>query len=163
MKELIRRQEIISEEVWKIYPMELPERVIFGFNSGKCDFNLVKYYFVKTISDVSDVNVAKKDNSYMFLLITPRFKFLDVRNHLTPSLSYNGWSKANGCATEKLIFPYEWLDDYDKLNHIGPVECIIFYSKLKGEVMITREEYDEFVREFKKTRLGHNDGLTESL
>ena len=71
--------------------MELPERVIFGFNSGKCDFNLVKYYFIKTISNVSDVNVAKKDNSYMFLLITSRFAVPNVEHlRLFPNVHWNG-------------------------------------------------------------------------
>ena len=69
--------------------------------------NMVKYYFGHTIYDVSDVNVAKKGNSYMFL-ITPRFKFLDIRNYLAPGLSYDGWCKVNGCVTEKLVSPYEW-------------------------------------------------------
>ena len=55
------------------------------------------------------------------LLITPWFKFLNVRNYLAPSLSYDGWCKANGCKTEKLVLPYEWLDDYERLSHVGPV------------------------------------------
>ena len=67
----------------------LSEVSIFGFNSGMYDLKIVKYYFVKTISNLSNVKVAKKDNSYM-LLITPRLKFLDVRNYLAFSLSYDG-------------------------------------------------------------------------
>ena len=55
---------------------------------------------------MNDVTVAKKDNSYMFLM-TPRFKFLDVKKYLTPDLSYVGWCKANGCVMEKLVFSYE--------------------------------------------------------
>ena len=47
---------------------------------------MVKHYFVKTISNMSDVNVAKKDNS---------------------------GCKANECMMQKLVFPYEWLDAYD--------------------------------------------------
>ena len=122
--------------------------LVFGFNSGKYDLNLVKYYFVKTISDLSDVKVAKKDNSYMFL-ITPLFKFLDVRNYLAPSLSYDGWCNANRCEKQKLIFPYEWLlDDYERLSHVGPVSHEAFYSKLKGSIMC--DEYDKFVQDFSK-------------
>ena len=105
----------------------------------------MKYYFVKTISDLSDVKVAKKDNSYMFL-ITPWFKFLDVRNYLAPSLSYNGWCKGNGCLMEKLVFPYKWLDNHERLSHVGPVSHEAFYSKLKGN--ITCSEYDKFVQDF---------------
>ena len=80
---------------------------ILGFNSEKYDLNLVKKHFVKTLSNMNDVTVTKKDkNSYMFLM-TPRFKFLDVKNYLTPGLSYDSWCKANGCAVSKLVFPYE--------------------------------------------------------
>ena len=77
MKELARRQEIISKEVWKTYAMvnqeSLPFRVqgrwinwvnqvpVFGFNSGIYDLSLVKYYFIKTLSNMSNYNVAKKD------------------------------------------------------------------------------------------------------
>ena len=49
---------------------------------------------------------------------------------------------------EKLVFQYKWLDDYDKLSHVGPVEYKNFYSKLRGGSRITPEEYTEFVREF---------------
>ena len=76
---------------------------VFVFDSGKYDQNLVKHYFVKTISVMSDVNVAKKDNSYMFL-ITRRFRFLHVKNYLAPGLSYDGWCKSNGCKMESSSF-----------------------------------------------------------
>ena len=82
---------------------------------------------MKMLSDMSDIDIAERDNTYVFLS-TPRFKFLDVMNYLTPGLSYDGWCKANGCAIEKLVFPYEWLDDYDKLTHVGPVAYEAFYS-----------------------------------
>ena len=95
---------------------------------------MVKYCFVKTISDLSNVKVAKKDNSYLFL-ITPRFKFLDVRNYLAPGLRYDDWCKANVYEMQKLIFIYEWPDGYERLLHVGPVSDEAFYSKLKGNIM----------------------------
>ena len=120
--ELDIQQEIIFDEVVKMYPMvdenSLPPGVqsawlnwvsqvlVFEFNSGMHDLNKVKYDFDKTISNLSYVNVAKKDNSYMFL-ITPQFKFLDVRNYLAPGLSYDDWCKANRCEMQKFVFPYE--------------------------------------------------------
>ena len=161
LEEILRRQELIFKEVWRLYPMRdeesIPKSVrrrwgewvaqvpVLGFNSGKYDINMIKEYFVWSLSDISDVTVAKKDNSYMFLT-TPKLKFLDVRNYLVPGLSYAGWCKANGCALEKLFFPYEWLDSYEKLNHLGPVPKEAFYSSLKGE--LSSQEYEEFVREF---------------
>ena len=96
---------------------------------------------------MTDVKVAKKDNSYMFLM-TPSFKFLDVKNYLAPGFGLDGWCRVNGCAISKLVFPYKWLDNYNKLSHIGPVGYENFYSKLKGGFMITTAEYTEFVKEF---------------
>ena len=85
-----------GRERWINWVNQVP---VFGFNSGKCDVNLVKGYFVKTLSDMNDVTVAKKDNSYMFLM-TSRFKLLDVKNYLAPGLSYDGKCKANGYVME---------------------------------------------------------------
>ena len=151
MEDLTYRQELISKKVWEMYSMLDEESLlkqvrkkwinwvnqvpVFGFNSRKYDLNLVKEYFIKTLY------------SYMFLT-TPMFKFLDVKNYLAPGLSYVGWCKANGCMMEKLVFPYEWLDYYNKLSHVGPVEYENFYSKLRGGFTITPDEYTEFVREF---------------
>ena len=145
--EINHRQEIISREVWNKYPMldkkSLPKQVrkrwinwvnhvpVFGFNSGKYDLTLVKEYFVKTLSNMNNMTVPKKDNSYIFLT-TPRFKFLDVKIYLSPGLGYDGQCKANGCTVSKLVFPYEWLDNFNKLSHVGTVEYENFYSKLKS-------------------------------
>ena len=61
-------------------------------------------------------------------LSTPNFKFLDIKNFLAPGLSYDAWCRAYGCELQKLAFPYEWFDSFEKLNHIGPVkyERILF-------------------------------------
>ena len=61
-----------------------------------------------------------------------------------PGLSYDGCCKVNRCSVGKLIFPYEWLDDYERLSHVGPLSHEAFYSKLKGN--ITCDEYDEYVQ-----------------
>ena len=123
---------------------------ISGFNSGKYDLNLVKEHFIKALSNINEVTVTKKDNLHMFFT-SPSFKFLDIKNYLALGLSYDGWCKENRCEVQKLIFPYGWLDDYDKIQHVRPVEYESFYSKLKGGFMITLEEYAEFVREFDST------------
>ena len=78
-------------------------------------------------------------------LVTTWFKILDVRNHLALSLSYDGCSKVNRCAMQKLVFPYKWLEDYGKLTHIEPVAYEAFYSSLKGGPTITQDEYNEFI------------------
>ena len=137
-------EDSLPKQVQKSWIDWINQVPVLGFNSGKYDINLVKEYFVHTLSDMNNVTVTKKDNSYMFLM-TPWFKFLDVKNYLTPGLSYDDWYKANRCKVQNLVFPYEWLDDYNKLSHVEPAGYESFYSKLKGGFMITLEEYAEIV------------------
>ena len=39
------------------------------------------------------------------------------------------------------MFPYEWLDSYEKLSHVGLFSYEDFYSSLKPT--ITRDEYEQ--------------------
>ena len=132
--------------IWRNWVNQVP---VFGFNSGRYDINMIKEYFVEDLAKISDVKVAKKENSYMFLSL-PNFKFLDIKNYLAPGLSYDAWCRAYGCELQKLAFPYEWFDSFDKLNHKGPVKYEEFYSSLKGGITISEEEYQKFRDEFSK-------------
>ena len=135
-----------EDPIWRNWVNQVP---VFGFNSGRYDINMIKEYFVKNLAIISDVNVAKKENSYMFLS-TSNFKFLDIKNYLAPGLSYDAWCSAYGCELQKLAFPYEWFDSFEKLNHKGPVKYEEFYSSLKGGITISQEEYQNFCDEFSK-------------
>ena len=139
----------LSKETAKSYVNWVKQVPVFGFNSGRYDINMIKEYFVENLTSLSDVNVAKKENSYMFLS-TPNFKFLDIKNFLAPGLSYDAWCRAYGCELQKLAFPYEWFDSFEKLNHIGPVKYEEFYSSLKGGITISQEEYQNFCDGFHK-------------
>ena len=132
--------------LWKTWVNQVP---VFGFNSGRCDINMIKEYFAKNLAEISNVNVAKKENSYMFLS-TPNFKFLDIKSYLAPGLSYAAWCRAYGTELQKLVFPYEWFDSFEKLNHKGPVKYEDFYSSLKGGIIISQEQYQNFCEEFHK-------------
>ena len=132
--------------IWRNWVNQVP---VFGFNSGRYDINMIKEYFVEDLAKISDVKVAKKENSYMFLSL-PNFKFLDIKNYLAPGLSYDAWCRAYDCELQKLAFPYEWFDSFDKLNHKGPVKYEEFYSSLKGGITISEEEYQNFCDEFSK-------------
>ena len=134
------------KNLWKTWVNQVP---VFGFNSGRYDINMIKEYFVKNLAEISNVNVAKKENSYMFLS-TPKFKFLDIKSYLAPGLNYAAWCRAYGTELQKLVFPYEWLDSFEKLNHKGPVKYEDFYSSLKGGETISQEQYQNFCEEFRK-------------
>ena len=147
---LINEERVkLAKETAKSYVNWVKQVPVFGFNSGRYDINMIKEYFVENLTSLSDVNVAKKENSYMFLS-TPNFKFLDIKNFLAPGLSYDAWCRAYGCELQKLAFPYEWFDSFEKLNHIGPVKYEEFYSSLKGGITISQEEYQNFCNKFHK-------------
>ena len=169
VEDLLERQRKIARKVDSLFPLpksnddrvSLSEKArnlrktwvnqvpVFGFNSGRYDINMIKEYFVKNLAIISNVNVAKKENSYMFLSL-PQFKFLDIKSYLAPGLSYAAWCRAYGCELQKLVFPYEWFDSFEKLNHKGPVKYEEFYSSLKGGITISQEEYQNFCDEFRK-------------
>ena len=39
-------------------------------------------------------------------LTTSKFKFLHVKNHTGPGLSYDAWCKSIGCILQNVLFPY---------------------------------------------------------
>ena len=115
---------------------------VVGFNSGTYDLNLIKKYFAEHLADTTGkVRVAKNGNKIMFLL-TCGFRFLDIINYLGPGTSYEKWVKAYECKTVKSWFPYEWFDRPEKLDYPGLPEYEEWYSKLKGEYVLTREEWE---------------------
>ena len=127
--------QMLSSEVkeqWKQWVNQVP---VIGLNSGKYDINMVKEYFVKEISYnkddecSEDVFAVKNVNDYMFLTICS-FKFLDVKNCIGPGLIYDAWCKSMICRLQKLMFPYEWLDSYEKLRHVGPVSFTVALNLL---------------------------------
>ena len=123
---------------------------VVGFNSGTYDLNLIKNHFAERLADTTGkVRVAKNGNKIMFLL-TGGFRFLDIINYLGPGTSYEKWVKAYECKTVKSWFPYEWFDAPEKLDYPGLPEHGKWYSKLKGEYVLTQEEWEGCQRLFKE-------------
>ena len=121
-----------------------------GFNSGTYDLNLIKNYFVKELADTANkVRVAKSGSKIMFLL-TDRLRFLDIINYLGPGTSYERWVKAYDCKATKSWLPYEWFDREEKLDYEGLPEYEHWYSKLKKEYVLTREEWKACKQVFKE-------------
>ena len=44
------------------------------------------------------------------------------------------------------MFPYDWLDNYEKLSHVGPVGYQDFYSSFKPT--ITKDKCKQFLKMF---------------
>ena len=80
----------------------------------------------------------KKANSYL-CIATNNIKFLDILNYLAPGYNYESFLKAFDCKLQKATFPYEYLDNINKLKETKLPCYDKWYSKLKG-TNITEEE-----------------------
>ena len=123
---------------------------VVGFNSGRYYLNLIKNHFAELLADTTKkVGVAKNGNKTMFLF-TCGFRFLDILNFLGPRTNYAKWVKAYEFKTVKSWFPHEWFDTPEKLDFPGLPKYEQWYSRLKGEYVITREEWEGCERLFKE-------------
>ena len=104
---------------------------VVGFNSGKYDLNVVKKFFIPLLIH-NNAAVIKRQNTYM-CLYTDKLKFLDIVNYLAPGVSYDKYLKAYGCELGKGHFPYEYMDDLQKLEDRALPPQAAFYSQLKSE------------------------------
>ena len=102
----------------------LQELPVLGFNSGKYDVNVIKRYLYPELQRVDPLQFVVKRTSTYMALSTKMLKFLDIVNYLAPEYSYAKFLKAYDVEQEKGFFPYEWVDDLNKLNatHIRPMQ-----------------------------------------
>ena len=122
---------------------------VLGFNSGHYDLKLIRKHFIPLLAQDPGTFAAEKNGRIMFIN-TPKFKFLDVLNYLGPGITYEKWVKTYGATLTKSWLPYEWLDSPDKLDFPGLPPYMAWYSKLKGEYVLTLKEYDDCHRIFKE-------------
>ena len=93
---------------------------VLGFNSGRYDLNAIKKFFVPLLihnntAEHASCFVIKRQNNFM-CLSTDKLKFLDMVNFLAPGVSYAKYLTAYGCELGKGHFPYEYMDDLQKLE-----------------------------------------------
>ena len=122
------------------YDTWMREMPVIGFNSEKYDINLIKPYFIKVLLTADPIQFIVKKNNAFICLKTERLKFLDICNYLAPGFDYATYLKAYKCKVTKGFFPYEWMDNLDKLQHIELPSHQQFFSNLKNS-NITEEEY----------------------
>ena len=104
---------------------------VIGFNSGKYDLNMIKRSCVPLLIS-NNAAVIKRQNTYM-CLYTDELKFVDICNYLAPGVSYAKYLTAYGCELGKGHFPYEYMDDLQKLeDRVLPPQSA-FFSQLKNE------------------------------
>ena len=123
------------ENQLQVWLHQLP---VVGFNSGRYDLNAIKKFFVPLLIH-NNAAVIKRQNTYM-CLSTDQLKFVDICNYLAPGVSYDKYLKAYGCELQKGRFPYEYMDDLQKLeDRVLPPQSA-FFSRLKNEG-ISNDDY----------------------
>ena len=116
------------ENQLQVWLHQLP---VVGFNSGRYDLNAIKKFFVPLLIH-NNAAVIKRQNTYM-CLSTDQLKFVDICNYLAPGVSYAKYLTAYGCELGKGHFPYEYMDDLQKLeDRVLPPQAA-FYSQLRNE------------------------------
>lgn len=117
---------------------------VIGFNSGFYDINLNIVEFINEMKN-DKITSIKNGNSYK-ALIAGNLKFLDICQYLPPGYNLDTYVKAfNPNGMKKSIFPYEYLDSYDKLDEdINVLSQKHFYSSLKNK-NISVVEWNEFL------------------
>ena len=126
---------------------------IISFNGSKYDINLMKQYLFKSL-DILNENVQfsiKKANSYMSIT-TDHLQFLDIRSYLAPNYSYDAFIKAYKCNLEKGFFPYDWFNDYEKINNTELPPHDAFFNKMKNQ-NISEDEYQVCVNAWKNNKM----------
>ena len=123
------------ENQLQVWLHQLP---VVGFNSGRYDLNAINKFFVPLLIH-NNAAVIKRQNTYM-CLSTDQLKFVDICNYLAPGVSYDKYLKAYGCELQKGHFPYEYMDDLQKLeDRVLPPQSA-FFSRLKNEG-ISNDDY----------------------
>ena len=116
--------------------------VILSFNAKKYDLNLLKKKLVKRLNLINKKNVyvIKKDSSYM-CIANSRYKFCDLMNWLPPNCSYRKLLKNYNIDEEKLFFPYEYVTDFEKLEHTLPeIDSLGWHSSIHDKSVLSDGE-----------------------
>ena len=136
-----KNQLIELEEHLERYCNVLP---VFGFNSAKCDINLIKSYLLPSLINERNMEptVIKKANQFV------SFKFgdlqlLDIMNFLGGATILNSFLKAYRTAETRGFFPYEWFDCPQKLNNSEFPPQDAFFSKLRN-VNPLEKDYSDY-------------------
>ena len=114
---------------------------VVGFNSGRYDLNVIKTFLFRKLNqtDTKIKYILKTGNTFK-AIATESFIFLDIKYYLAPGYSYSQYLAAYDVKETKGFFPYEYMDDIQKLDDTALPPHSAFYSSLKNE-NITVEEY----------------------
>ena len=106
--------------------------IVLGFNSESYDLPLIMQTLVKHLNLYTKNSFCVKKGSKYKCIQSETFKFLDIRNYISANCTYDQFIKAYGSGGKKSFWPYEWFDDYQKLEYNNLPSKESFHSELKG-------------------------------
>ena len=133
-----------------IDPQETPERYcnvlpVFGFNSAKYDFNLIKSFLLPILVNEQDIEQTAVKKANQFISFNFRdIQLMDIMNFLGGATSLDSFLKAYKTSETKSFFPYEWFDHPDKMQNTALSPFDGFYSKLRS-CNTLEAEYTDYV------------------
>ena len=129
-------QLIDFQEHFERYCNVLP---VFGFNSAKYDFTLIKSYFLSILVNERDIEptVKKKANQ----LVSFKFgdiQLLDIMNFLSGATSLDSFLKAYETNETKGFFPNEWFGCPAKMNNKELPSYDSFFNILRNSTLLEK-------------------------
>ena len=124
---------------------------ILGFNSSAYDIPLIKRWLFPRLltycgGDTSRIQFVKKSiNRYASLYARAGdsgLSFLDVMHYLAPGFNLDQFirsfasSESRDCLGDKSVFPYEYIDTFDRLSETALPPYEAFYSRLRNGNML---------------------------
>jgi hypothetical protein len=149
--ELEKRATAEKEFVEKSYYDALAKKLdsylkktpVLAFNSGGYDLPLVKKYLVLALKEQTKITGVIKRGSNFMAIFTPDLKFIDVTSFLAPGYNLNKYVGAYTLGElSKGYFPYDYMDDYEKLFETDLPPIRAFDNELKNS-KLKPEEYAE--------------------
>ena len=159
-------QKILNQRKWDL--LNLKEALdnyistfpVFGFNSGKCDLNLIKSYLIPNLIKEKGLqpSVIKKTNHFI------SFKFgnmqmLEIMNFIGGATTLDSFLKAYESSETKGFFPYEWFDCPSKFDDEQLPLYTEVFSKLRNQNPL-EADYKKF-KNFLPNDYSEEDALRE--
>lgn len=111
------------------------------------DLAIARFIDVMKLTEMGKMRVIKRSNSYV-CISNNYYSFLDACNFLPANCNYQSFVRAYASEGEKLFFPYEYLDDYSKLDGpLPPYPSEAWCSELKGGIDMLDEEFQQYLRD----------------
>ena len=97
------------------------------------DQTIIRASHAETLREPRRILFCYQTTEYVHVFLDEQTKICRCKNYLAPGVSYEKYLKAYGCSVQKGHFPYEYIDDLQKLEEHSLPPQAAFFSRLKNE------------------------------